>query len=224
MAYQWKLQFNPDKNKQAIQVIFSQKRDTPVHPPLFFSGSEVVIEAEHKHLGMILDSKLSSLSHIKKVIVKAGRDIGIIHFLSKYVTHDVLDQIYKLYVRSHLDYGDIIYYIYDPEFKFDFTKWLESTQYSAAPASSGAWRGTNTDKIYEELGWEILYYRRWYSRLCTFINCKATKDHCTYITKYDKNVLSVTIYEHQTCLNHSQKVLTDLHKLISKIVLENITN
>ena len=25
-AYQWKMQYNPDKNKQAIQVIFSQKR------------------------------------------------------------------------------------------------------------------------------------------------------------------------------------------------------
>ena len=25
-AYQWKMQFNPDKNKQAIQVIFSQKK------------------------------------------------------------------------------------------------------------------------------------------------------------------------------------------------------
>ena len=58
-AYQWKMQFNPDKNKQAIQVIFSQKKDTPVHPPVFLSGSEVVIKAEHKHLGMILDSKLT---------------------------------------------------------------------------------------------------------------------------------------------------------------------
>ena len=48
-AYQWKMQFNPDKNKQAIQVIFSLKRDTPVHPPLFFNGSEVVIKTEHKH-------------------------------------------------------------------------------------------------------------------------------------------------------------------------------
>ena len=52
-AYQWKMQFNPDRNKQAIQVIFSQKRDTPVHPPLFFNGSEVVIKTEHKHLGMM---------------------------------------------------------------------------------------------------------------------------------------------------------------------------
>ena len=48
----------------------------------------------------------------------------------------------------------------------NFTKPLESIQYSAALAVSGAWRGTNTDKIYEELGWEILYYRRWYRRLC----------------------------------------------------------
>ena len=84
------------------------------------------------------------------------------------MTRDVLDQIYKLYVRPHLDYGDIIYHKYDPEFKLDFTKWHESTQYSAALAVSGAWRGTNTDKIYEELGWKIPYYRKWYRRLCHF--------------------------------------------------------
>ena len=37
-AYQWKMQFNPDKNKQAIQVIFSQKKHTPVHPLCFSMG------------------------------------------------------------------------------------------------------------------------------------------------------------------------------------------
>ena len=223
-AFQWKTQFNPDKNKQAILVIFSKKNDTPVHPSLFFNGSEVVIKAEHRHLGMILDSKLTFLSHIKEAIVKARRGIGIICFLSKYLARDVLDQIYKLYVRPHLDYGDIIYHKYDPEFKLDFTKQLESTQYTAALAVSGAWRGTNTDKIYEELGWEILYYRRWYRVYVTFINSRTTKNHCIYTTKYHKNVLSVTIYEDQTCLNHLQKAQTDLPTLISKIVLENGTN
>ena len=84
------------------------------------------------------------------------------------MARDVLDQIYKLYVRPHLDYGNIIYHKYDPEFKLDFTKRFESTQYSAALTVSEAWRGTNTDKLYEELGWEILYYRRWYRRLCHF--------------------------------------------------------
>ena len=45
---------------------------------------------------------------------------------------------------------------------------LESVQYSAALAVTGAWRGTNTDKIYEELGWESLYHRRYYSRMTLF--------------------------------------------------------
>ena len=166
------MQFNPDINKQAIQVIFSQKKGTVVHPPIFSNGSEVAIKLEHKHLGMILDSKLNFHSHIREAIIKASRDIGTIRFLSKYVSRDVLDQIYKPYVRPHLDYGDIIYHKYDPEFKLDFTKTLESTQYSAALAVRGAWRGTNTDELYEELGWEILYCRRWYTRLCHFYNLR----------------------------------------------------
>ena len=95
---------------------------------------------------MILDSKLSFQSHVREAIIKARKGIGIICFLSKYVSRDVLDQIYKLYVRPHLNYGDKIYHRHDPEFKL----------------------GTNTDTLYEELGWEILYYRRWYRRLCHF--------------------------------------------------------
>ena len=47
-----------------------------------------------------------------------------------------------------------------------FTQRLEQTQYSAALAVAGAWRGTNRQRLYEELGWESLYHRRWYRRLC----------------------------------------------------------
>ena len=117
---------------------------------------------------MILGSKLSFQSHVTEAIIKARKGIGIIRFLSKYVSRDILDQIYNRYVRPHLDYGDIIYHRHDPEFELEFTERLESTQYTAALAVSGAWRGTNTGKLYEELGWEILYYRRWYRRLCHF--------------------------------------------------------
>ena len=108
------MQFNPDKNKQAVQVIFSQKKEAIAHPPVFFNGSEVVVKTEHKHLGIILDSKLSFQSHVREAIIKARKGIGIIRFLSKYVSRDVLDLIYKLYVRPHLDCGDIIYHRHDP--------------------------------------------------------------------------------------------------------------
>ena len=72
--------------------------------------------------------------------------------------------MYKLYVRPHLDYGDIIYQKFDPEFTLEFTRKLESTQYAAALAVSGAWRGTKRNKLYEELDWEYLYDRRRYRR------------------------------------------------------------
>ena len=41
---------------------------------------------------------------------------------------------------------------------------LESIQYQAALAATGAWMGTSTQKLYEELGWESLHYRRWFRR------------------------------------------------------------
>ena len=45
---------------------------------------------------------------------------------------------------------------------------LESTQYQAALAVSGAWKGSSTTKLYEELGRESLSDRRWPRRLCQF--------------------------------------------------------
>ena len=58
-AYQWKMEFNPDPNKQATELLFSCKRNSPNHPSLFFNGTVVPKVTEQKHLGLILDSKLS---------------------------------------------------------------------------------------------------------------------------------------------------------------------
>ena len=38
---------------------------------------------------------------------------------------------------------------------------LERIQYHTALAITGSWKGTNQNKIYEELGWESLSDRRW---------------------------------------------------------------
>ena len=83
-------------------------------------------------------------------------------YLSKYVSRDVLYQIYNLYVRLLLGYGDVIYHRNDPEMLQNFTITIGKRQYSAALAGSGAWRGTNRQKLYKELVWESLYNRRWF--------------------------------------------------------------
>ena len=99
----------------------------------------------------------------------------MIKFLSKYVSCTVLNQIYKLYIRPHLDYGDFVYHKHDPHMALDVTKQLEQTQYSAALAITGAWRGTSRQRLCDGLGWEDLYHRRWLRRLCHFSNLR--KNH-----------------------------------------------
>lgn len=167
-AYQWKMNFNPDASKQAIEVVFSVKRNPGVHPPLSFNGSPVSRLDSTKHLGLVLDSRLTFTKHIREAIIKAKKGIAILKFLSKFVTTNVIDLSYKLYVRPHLDYGDIIYH----EQRRDLMNHLETVQYQAALVATGCWHGTNRDKLYEELGWESLAQRRWYRRLSYYYRIK----------------------------------------------------
>ena len=164
-AFQWKMSFNPDPNKQAAEVIFSHKLKPPTHPPISFSNCQVASVLSHKHLGMILDSKLNFDLHLTEKITKANKVIGLIRRLYKDLSRKSLLTIYKSNVRPHLDYGDIIY---DRPNNDSFVKKLESVQYNAALAITGAIRGTSKDRIYQELGLETLSDRRWYRRLCLF--------------------------------------------------------
>ena len=75
-AFPWKMRFNPDPLKQAVQVIFSVKKVKLNHPPIYFNGKEVVAKTEQKHLGFILDKQLNFDAHLKEVIGKAKRGIG----------------------------------------------------------------------------------------------------------------------------------------------------
>ena len=106
---------------------------------------------------MILDSKLSFKSHVNEAISKVRRRIRLIRHLSRYISRDVLDQMYKLYVRPYLDYGDIVYHMYDPELSSVIPKRLKQTKYAASFVVARAWRGTSKQKLYDKLGWESFY-------------------------------------------------------------------
>ena len=110
---------------------------------------------EKKHLGLILDSKLSFERHTNKKIIKAKQGIGIIKYLSKFLPLKTLDQMYKAIVRSHLNYCDTIYHIpaLNNQINLGVTlTWLmetvERTQYQAALAiTTCAWQGSNRSKL-----------------------------------------------------------------------------
>ena len=131
-----------------------------MHPPSRLGNDEIKRKTEHKHLGIIPHSKISFKSHVSEAIMKAKRGIGLIWHLSQYVSRDVLDKTFNLYVRPHLDYGDVTYHRYDPNCSSILTRCLEHVQYTASLAVTGAWRGTSRQRVYDGLGWESLLERR----------------------------------------------------------------
>ena len=164
-ARQWKMSFNPDITKQAIEVTFSKKVLPSNLPQLLFNNFVVLNQDVHKHLGLILDKGLTFDHHLKEKIAKANRGIGLIRRLRMYVPRNSLLCIYKAFVRPHLDYADIIY---DQPRNDNFTQKLESVQYNAALAITGCFRGSSREKLYNELGLESLYDRRWFRKLIFF--------------------------------------------------------
>ena len=103
------MSFNPDPSKQAKEITFSKKRSNTQLPVLIFNNSIISPSDSHKHLGMILDSKLNFKCHLSDNISKANKGIGILKRLYNFLPRATLVNIYKTFVRPHLDYGDIIY-------------------------------------------------------------------------------------------------------------------
>ena len=164
-AHQWKMQFNPDPLKQAVEVIFSCKKKKQNHPALFFGGTKVVETDHQTHLGLVLCNNLSFKKHIREKIAKAKKILGSLKLVSKYLPTKALESVFKSFIRPHLDYCDIIFH--EPA-KADamgqtlstLMQEVERIQYQAGLVVSGAWKGTSRTKIYEELGWESLSDRR----------------------------------------------------------------
>ena len=119
--------FNPDITKQAVEVIFSVKNIKPEHPELIFNEIHVAREEYTKHLGIYLNNRLSFSKHIREAVLKATKGVSLLKYLSKYVDRNVLDLSYKLYVRPHLDYGDVIYH----DQRADLMNLVEQVQYKA---------------------------------------------------------------------------------------------
>ena len=85
--------FNPDPIKQAVEPVFSQKKKKQIHPPIYINNVEVKIVENHKHLGLVLDSKLTFLTHINEKIVTSKKGIRIIKYLSQFLPVKTLDQM-----------------------------------------------------------------------------------------------------------------------------------
>ena len=122
---------------------------------------------KQKHLGMLLDFRLDFQEHWKYLLKKVNKRVALLRKFQNILSRLALLTIYKCFVRTHLDYDDIIY---DQAFKDFFHQKNESLQYNAALAITVAIRGTSREKIHQELGLASLQQRRWYGKHLTSLN------------------------------------------------------
>ena len=183
-SVRWKMVFNPDI--------------TDIHPQTFSDGIQIKSVNEHKHLGLVLDRKLSFT--IDEKISIANREIGSIRKSYHYLPRKALIKIYKSFIRPHFDYCDIIYHkpIFDVfsnvyytnramndsvHLNEDFSGKLGGVQYRASLAISGCIKGTSREKLYAELGLESLNDRRLFHGFLLFY--KILNDQApTYLKQY----------------------------------------
>ena len=158
-GFQWKMLFNPDPNKQAVEILFSKKQhEKDNYPPLNSNGDNVQTAISQKHLGLVLDSKLDFNEHVSNKTNKRNKIIGIMKKLSLFLSRKTLLTIYKSFVRPNLDYADIVY---DKHFNKSFKTKIEMIQYRAI-------KGTSCNRLFQEIGLESLEDRRWSRKIKFF--------------------------------------------------------
>ena len=113
---------------------------------------------------MTLDSKLSYENHLQSVFSRVNKTIGLLRKFQATLPRKSLVTIYKSFIRSHLDYGDVGYNRASNKL---FHQSLESLQYSTAIAIAGAISGTSSEKLFQELVLQTKS-RRWLKKLCLF--------------------------------------------------------
>ena len=64
------MSFNPDPSIPAQGVIFSKKLETAPHPSIIFNNNPLSFCPAQKHLGLVLDLKLTFSEHINHIFLQ----------------------------------------------------------------------------------------------------------------------------------------------------------
>ena len=105
-AKKWKMVLNGDKTQ--VMIITTGQKDGTWKPELTLEGKVLEVVKEYRFLGVIIDSKLTFASHVKKVIAKCKRRNNIMRCLAGKDwgrSQDSMKALYSTYIRSALEYA-----------------------------------------------------------------------------------------------------------------------
>ena len=99
--------FNPDLSKQAQEVIISRKIKKLLHPTSLFNNIPLANSLFKKHVGLALDIELNFSEHIKSIIKKITKTMGLLHKFQQILPSSSLLTTNKNFTKLRLGYADM---------------------------------------------------------------------------------------------------------------------
>ena len=161
---------------KTVCVHFCNQRKQHDHPEIRLGNRIIPVENEVKFLGVIFDSKLSFLPHLRGLRTKCQKSLNLLRVVAHKTWGGDTATLLKLYttlVRSKLDYGCIVY----GSARNSYLKMLDPIQNQAVRLSLGAFRTSPIESLQAESGIMPLSLRRQKLSLQYFVKLHANKNH-----------------------------------------------
>ena len=160
-AATWLVSFNPAKTES---LLISRKLNRPQHPALSMQNHQIIEVDHHKHLGVYLSNDCTWHHHINYIKEKAWFRVNTMRRLKFKLDRKSLEIIYTAFIRSLLEYSDVIW---DNCAEYE-KNGLDKIQNEAARIATGATKLVPLNALSKEICWESLEQRRQNHRLTLF--------------------------------------------------------
>ena len=160
-------------------IHFHRKHNQFLDPVINLYGEPIKVSKQVKFLGLIFDSKLSFLPHIKYLKNSCQKGLNVLKVISHTdwgADRKTLLLLYRSLVRSKLDYGSIVY----GSARKSYLKALDPIHHQGLRISLGAFRTSPKESLYAESGEPPLELRRLRLSMNYFLKIKASPDNPAY--------------------------------------------
>lgn len=140
-------------------IHFHKKKNQVLQPDIVLNGNRIKVSNQVKFLGIIFDSKLSFLPHIKYLKCICQDSLNVLKVISHTdwgADRETLLRLYRSLVRSKLDYGCIVY----GSARKSYLEALDPVHHQGLRIALGAFRTSPKDSLYAEAGEPPLELRR----------------------------------------------------------------
>lgn len=203
-VYEWTTRTGFRFSQQKTEVmVFTRKRGIYNDPELWLGPTQLRVVKETKFLGMIFDSKLNWIPHLKMLKLKCLKAMNIMKIIAYHnqgTDTKTLMRIYRALIRSKLDYGCQVYGTASPT----ALKMLDSVHHQALRIATGAFKTSPVESLYIEAHEPSLVDRRKLLQLQYFLRTKkhAVDNKLVVLERGDNDNLYVNSKIHPKSLGY----------------------